>query len=67
LLHTSRSFSLKWNVKQQQTWKAKKLTRMDNKTNFSREVKLQWLDLEKEISPPVVAELLLDIPFYRTF
>src|SRR5882724_7367908 len=31
---------------------AEKLTRMDNKPNFSREVKLQWAgSLEKEISP----------------
>src|SRR5882724_86202 len=31
---------------------AEKLTRMDNKPNFSREVKLQWAgSLDKEISP----------------
>lgn len=36
---------------------AEKLTRMDNKPNFSSEVKFQWAGLAKEISPPVEAEL----------
>jgi hypothetical protein len=36
---------------------AEKLTSMDNKPSFSREVNLSGLDLEKEISPPVEADL----------
>ena len=45
---------------------AEKLTRMDNKPNFSRKVKLQGLDLEKEISPrsrrnsPLLTSLLIE-------
>jgi hypothetical protein len=36
---------------------AEKLTRMDNKPNFSREVKLQWAGCRERISTPVEAEL----------
>ena len=46
--------------------RAEKLTRMDNKPNLSREVKLQWAGSRETISPPVEAEFFLDIPFYRT-
>jgi len=45
---------------------AEKLTRMDNKPNLSREVKLQWAGSRERISTPVEAEFFLDIPFYRT-
>ena len=51
--------------------RAEKLTRMDNKPNLSREVKLQWAGSRETISTPVEAEFFLDIPpqkqtFYRT-
>jgi hypothetical protein len=46
--------------------RAEKLTRMDNKPNLSREVKLQWAGPREIISTPVEAEFFLDIPFYRT-
>jgi hypothetical protein len=36
---------------------AEKLTRMDNKPNFSREVKLQWAGSRERISTPVEAEV----------
>jgi hypothetical protein len=39
---------------------------MDNKPNFSREVKLQRLDLEKRVSTPVEAKFFLDIPSHGT-
>jgi hypothetical protein len=44
----------------------RELTRMDNKPNLSREVKLQWAGSRETISTPVEAEFFLDIPFYRT-
>ena len=46
--------------------RAEKLTRMDNKPNLSREVKLPWAGPREIISTPVEAEFFLDIPFYRT-
>jgi hypothetical protein len=36
---------------------AEKLTRMDNKPNFSREVKPQWAGSRERISTPVEAEV----------
>jgi hypothetical protein len=39
---------------------------MDKKPNFSREVKLSGLDLEKEPRLRSRRNFFLDIPFYRT-
>jgi hypothetical protein len=45
---------------------AKKLMSMDNKPNFSREVNLSGLDLEKQPRLRWRRDFFLDIPFYRT-
>jgi len=47
---------------------AEKLTRMDNKPNFSRAVKLQWAGSRgKNSRLRSRRNFFLDIPFYRTF
>jgi hypothetical protein len=47
---------------------AEKLTRMDNKPNLSREVKLQWAgSRERNLASGRGGAFFLDIPFYRTF
>jgi hypothetical protein len=47
---------------------AEKLKRMDNKPNFSREVKLQWAgSRERNLASGRGRNFFLDIPFYRTF
>jgi hypothetical protein len=47
---------------------AENLTRMDNKPNFSREVKLQWVgSRERNLASGLRPNFFLDIPFYRTF
>jgi hypothetical protein len=47
---------------------AEKLTKMDNKPNFSREVKLQWAgSRERNLASSRGGAFFLDIPFYRTF
>jgi len=45
---------------------AEKLTRMDNKPNFSREVKIQWAGSRKNLGLRSRRAFFLDIPFYRT-
>jgi hypothetical protein len=46
---------------------AEKLTRMDNKPNLSREVKLQWAgSREKKSRLRSRPNFFLDISFYRT-
>ena len=47
--------------------RAEKLTRMDNKPNLSREVKLQWAgSRDRNLVLRSRRSFFLDIPFYRT-
>ena len=47
--------------------RAEKLTRMDNKPNLSRDVRLQWAgSRERNLALRSRQNFFLDIPFYRT-